>query len=146
MAKRAKPIPALKVVFDTNALFTEAAHFLVSKDVRDLVGSNSGHQDVKISWHLPEIVAFERTYQMREKALSLLPQIERVEKLLKHNLNITEQLLCSQVDQRVRDEAATLGFEISKLDPSKVDWPEVWRRAAFRLPPFDAKKEGNRAR
>lgn len=142
MAKKRKNIPTLKVVFDTNALYTDAAHFLVSKDVSDVIRDNSGHQDVKIIWCLPEVVVLERNYQMQAKACALLPHIERVEKLLGHKLNITEQQLKADVERVIKSQCEALELQRIELDPKKVDWPSMLRHAAFREPPFEAQKEG----
>src|ERR1035437_4801521 len=91
MAK--KNIPRLLVVFDTNALFTQAASDLVLPDIKRIVKDNSNHPDLSIEWCLPEVVIGERTYQMMGKAKELLPNMKKLEKLLGHNFAIDEDTL-----------------------------------------------------
>jgi len=93
MSKKKKSKPKLFVVFDTSVLFTQVAYNLVRSEVRQLIEMNSQHSDLSIKWYLPSIVIDERRYQMQNKAFELLPSIEKLEKLLGHNLNITKDIL-----------------------------------------------------
>ena len=142
MAKKTTRKPALKVVFDTNALWTDPAHHLLSKDCKEVIAQNSTHADVEISWHLPEVVLHERAYQMQEKALALLTHLDKVEKLLDHKLAITEDTLKSQVRKVIEDQRKQHKLVPVEIDNSRVDWKELSRRAAFREPPFEQQKEG----
>src|ERR1700722_2958937 len=92
--KRVKP-PHLRldVVLDTNALFTGSANYFLRKEVADLIEQNSKPSDLTIRWIVPEIVRHERHFQMLQAALQMLPTIERLERLLGHNLNITKEIL-----------------------------------------------------
>jgi hypothetical protein len=59
--KRIKPSRLeLKVLLDTNALYTGSASFLVRKEVADLIASNANLSDLKIEWVVPEVVRHER--------------------------------------------------------------------------------------
>jgi hypothetical protein len=90
MAKpKKRRTPELKVVFDSNSIFTDTAAFLFKRDVSDLIRANFSHPDLSIRWYLPEVVRCEREYQMRENGFALLSSIERIERVLGHNLNIT---------------------------------------------------------
>src|SRR5258708_4995143 len=140
--KKTNRRPALKVVFDTNALWTEPAHHLLSKDCKEVIAANSTHVDVEISWHLPQVVLHERTYQMHEKALALLTHIDKVEKLLDHGLGITGDTLKSQVRKVIEDQREKHKLVPVEIDNSRVDWKELSRRAAFREAPFEQQKEG----
>lgn len=92
-----KKIPEIKIVFDTNALFTKVAHDLFQKAIADLIKSESTRKDIKISWCLPKVVVHERQYQMQKAADELLPYLEKLQKLLGHNLNITKEILSKNV-------------------------------------------------
>jgi PIN domain len=140
--KKKQSVPALKVIFDTNALYTEAAHFLVSQDVSEMIQTNSDHQDIAISWHLPEVVLHEREYQMRTRAALLVPPLERVERLLGHNLGITGDHLKELVGKAVDRQKHDLKICPIVCDTKRVNWEELCRRAAFREPPFETQKEG----
>lgn len=87
--KRVKP-PHLEltVVLDTNTLFTGLAHFFLRKEVGELIEQHSQHPDLTVHWIVPEVVCHEREFQMFDQALLLLPHVEKVERLLGHNLNI----------------------------------------------------------
>ena len=101
MAKGKKKKPALKllVVFDTNILYTQVASDLVRVEVRKLIKENSSHSDISIKWFLPSVVIDERKYQMQKKAFELLPSLQKIEKLIGHQLNITEEILIQRIDE-----------------------------------------------
>ena len=73
--------PQLRVVFDTNILFTDSASDLVRQEAVNLI-KESTFPDLEIQWYLPEMVRHERQYQMQKRALELLPPIAKVERLL----------------------------------------------------------------
>ncbi len=112
--KRKKP--ELKVVFDTNVLYTQAASDLLKPDIIELIKLHADHQDLHVTWHIPEIVVHERQYQMIQKALDLLPNLEKLEKLLGHKLNITPEILEKRVEDAVRTQIKTNNLQ--RLPPS----------------------------
>src|SRR5258708_4345985 len=82
----------LRVVLDTNILFTDSASDLVRQEAVNLI-KESTFPDLEIQWYLPEMVRHERQYQMQKRALELMPPIAKVERLLGHRLAINEQML-----------------------------------------------------
>ena len=127
--------PQLRVVFDTNILFTDSASDLVRQEAVNLI-KESTFPDLEIQWYLPEMVRHERQYQMQKRALELLPPIAKVERLLGHNLAINEQLLVDSVEKVVSLRLEELGLLSLALNDSKVDWRCVALDAAYRRPPF----------
>jgi PIN domain len=136
MAKRTRQ--QLKVIFDTNILITENVAELVRKELIVFIGANAGHLDLQITWYLPEIVINERQYQMQEAARQLLPAISKIEKLLGHNLNITEAIVDERVRSVIDNSLATQGFTRLGFNSAVVDWQTLVSNAAFRKPPFEA--------
>ena len=134
--KKKKKTPEIKVVFDTDRLYTLSESELVRKDVHDLIVKNN-HQDVKIGWYLPDVVRHERTFQMQKVARKLLPNLERVERLLGHNFGITAALLEKQVEEVVKAKEEELGLTRLELDHSRVDWNRLMLDAVYRRPPFE---------
>jgi len=145
--RRRLRIPQLRVVFDTNALYTENEDRLVRLAVANLI-NESKFPDLEIQWYLPEIVRNERHYQMRKRALLLVPHIEKVERLLGHNLAITSESLLSGVEKVLAQRQQELDLLSLALDYNKVDWASVALDAAFRRPPFEEgdKEKGFRDR
>lgn len=127
--------PQLRVVFDTNVLYTGSASDLVRQEAVNLI-KESAFPDLEIRWYLPELVRHERQYQMQKRALELLPTIAKLEKLLGHNLAITEQTLIDSVEKAVSQRHEQLGLSSLALDDNKVDWQRVALDAAYRRPPF----------
>src|SRR5438132_267907 len=97
MAPRTKK-QQLKVVFDTNVLFTQVASDLLRAEVADLISKNATHADLQISWHLPAVVRDERQYQMAQRAFELLPSIEKLERVLGHQLGISGAILDERIN------------------------------------------------
>lgn len=133
--QRKYQIPQLRVVFDTNVLFTDSASDLVRQEAANLI-KESKFPDLEIRWYLPEMVRHERQYQMQKRALELLPPIARVERLLGHRLAITEQVLVDGVEKVVSQRFEELGLSNLALDCSKVDWGLIALDAVYRRPPF----------
>jgi PIN domain len=134
--KRSKP-PELKVVFDTSAIYTDSEAFLVKREVADLVRAASSHSDLRVSWYIPELARLEREYQMRENGFALLPAIGKIERVLKHNLNITKQIITDRVRSLVDEQLLELGVQVLRLDTHNVDWPRIITDAAHRILPFE---------
>lgn len=137
MAKSKRAKPELKVVFETSALFTKVAYELLSSGVKKLIELNSQHSDLSIKWYLPSIVVKERRYQMQCEAFSLFPSVIKLERLLGHNLNITEDILKSRVNEAIEKQLSKLGISTLDIDTSQVDWKSLISRAVYRLPPFE---------
>jgi len=107
----------------------------VAKEVSELI-IQSNYPDLEIKWYMAEIVQHERAYRMEEKAIGLLPSIEKLERLLGHNLNITEAIVRSRVQECIKQKKKELGLVALSLDYSLVDWGQIMLNAAYRLPPF----------
>ncbi len=137
MAKK-KQVPELKVLFDTNVLYTQMASDLVKPEVSTLITEHSTYTDHKVSWHLPAIVRHERQYQMEKAAMQLLPSLGKLEKLLGHNLAINESILKQRVSDAIATHLTSLCINIVEVDTSQVNWSEIILKAAYRQPPFDS--------
>ena len=132
--------PELRVVFDTNALYVTptsigSASDLVRQEIVDLIAT-ARYPDLEILWYLPEIVRHERQYQMQAEALKLRPAINKIERLLGHNLVLTDQVLLDHVATKIDDKEKELGLRELKVDHGQVDWKALTYAASYRLPPF----------
>lgn len=135
--KRVKPPHLeLKVIFDTSALFTGSASDFLRKEVTDLISHTSNLPDLTIRWIVPEVVRHERQFQMQEAASGMLPTIERLERLLGHNLNITKEILNARVKDAVDRQIQEHGIAVQPLNSTGVDWPRVILDASYRKAPF----------
>ena len=126
----------LKVVIDTNALFTGSSSNFLKKEVADLISQNSALPDLTIRWIVPEVVRHERQFQMQQAASQMLPTIEKLERLLGHNLNITKEILDARVKEAVDRQVQEHGIAVQPLNSTEVDWPRVILDASYRKPPF----------
>ena len=140
MAKKKpkKKSPELRVVFDTNVLFTGSAHYLINGRVKDFIAGAAGHTDLNLLWYLPDVVISERRYQMRLAAASLFPSIEKMERLLGHQLAITPEIVNDRIDRTIEEQLAAHDISKLSLDLDAIDWSDLIRRSVERLPPFDA--------
>jgi len=127
----------LRVVIDTNALYTGSASDLVRQEIANVIVEGK-YPDLDILWYLPEIVRHERQYQMQAEALKFRPAINRIERLLGHNLALTDAVLLDHVRTKIEEKETELGLQEIKLDHNLVDWPKLIHAAAYRNPPFEA--------
>lgn len=128
----------LKVVFDTNVLFTQVASDLLRADVAQLIAQHTEHSDLAVSWYLPAIVRDEREYQMVQRAVELLPSLEKLERVLGHQLGISEDILKQRITAIIDQHIQTHKLTVLPLDVSQVNWARLCNDATFRKPPFDS--------
>jgi hypothetical protein len=133
---KSKP-PVLKVVFDTNALFTRSGSALLSEQVSTIIRQPLAHTDLQITWCLPETVLHERQYQMETACLELLPYIGKLERVLRHNLNTTEDILKTRIKENVHRQIGEANIQVLALDAGQVEWDRLIHDAVYRHPPFE---------
>jgi hypothetical protein len=73
---------------------------------------------------------------MRTEALKLRPGINRIERLLGHNLALTDQVLLDHVRMKIDERETQLGLTEIKLDHDRVDWGGLIHAASYRIAPF----------
>jgi PIN domain len=133
---RKTKLPELKVVLDSNAIYNSSESYLLSHEVHDLICESARHADLIITWYLPETVRHERRYQMQRRGRDLVPPIQKLERLLGHNLNITEEIISQRIQEGIDRQIAELKIQILPVDSSKVDWDRIMLDAVYRRPPF----------
>lgn len=137
MVEKKQTTPKLLVVFDTSVLFSQVAHDLVCTEAKEFIKANSQHTDLNVQWYLPCIVIDERRYQMRSRAIELLPPVKKLETLLGHNLNITESILDDRINDAIEKQLGELQISKLDLDIDRVSWNKLIERATYRYPPFE---------
>jgi hypothetical protein len=128
--------PSLRVVLDTSALFTATASTFLRREVSELITEAERTSSLAISWYVPSVVRHERHFQMLMEARKYLPTIEKLERLLGHNLNITDHILELRVKEAVDSQVKELNLIVLEFDPKSVDWVQLSEDAVFRRPPF----------
>ena len=71
------------------------------------------------------------------RALDLFPSIEKLERVLGHNLAITADLIQSRVRETTRGQIDRYRIKVQQLDVNRVDWNRLIEDAAYRRPPFE---------
>lgn len=129
--------PSLKVVFDTNALYTGSASDLLNHEVAELIKENLEHPDLEISWCLPETVRHERQYQMINKGRVFLEPLQKLEKLLGHNLNITREIIEMRINDVIEKQIKEYNIQEISLNIESVEWKQLCFDSVYRHPPFE---------
>src|SRR5207237_81766 len=122
---------------DTNQLYTGSAAHLLRAELKKLIEESRSHTDIQIEWLIPEIVRWEREYQMTAAAQELLPTLGKLERLLGHNLGINEEILSSRVQDAIDKQVHELTLKVISVDVGAVDWTNLMVAAAFRHAPFE---------
>lgn len=128
----------LKVVFDTNVLYTQVASDLLRAEVAELLSQSIEDPNLTVSWFLPEVVLGERTYQMTGKATELLPGLGKLERVLGHNLGISPEIVRERIESTIERQCKAFKLHVLKVDYQKVDWPTLVKAAIERTPPFES--------
>jgi hypothetical protein len=140
MTAKPKKRLTLKIVLDTNQLFTESASDLLRRSLRDRIKENTKHADISIEWWLPDVVRHERQFQMQREAFKLIRHIKDTERLLGHSLGITSEILAARVEDAVENQIKELQITALPLKTSQVSWERVIEDAVYRRPPFEEGK------
>jgi len=135
--KRVKT-PAVHVVLDTNAIFTEAADRLISDSISNFILHDTKGLGLEISWYLPEIVRMERHNQMLERGIGLLTPLGKLEKLLGHSLAMNAEILEERVIAAIDRQLKLHDLKGVAVNYSKVEWEDLVARAVTKQPPFSA--------
>lgn len=130
----------IKVVFDTNIIHAESFYYLLRKEMSDLITKNSSLMDIKVVWYIPEIVLKERLYQMTKEGKKVLPHIEKLEKLVGHDLGIKQDIIEQKVNEAVGKQIEKYPLEVIKMDLSRINWESIIHNSINRLPPFEDNK------
>lgn len=130
----------LKVLFDTNVIYNHSSSDLLLKETAELIDKHSKPSDIEISWCLPETVLNERRFQMRKRSQELFPSLEKLEKLLGHNLAITSEIIERRIEEAITISLSKYNLRIYKIDTKKVNWENIMYSSSFRLPPFEDNK------
>jgi PIN domain len=140
MASRRQKLQ-LKVVFDTSAIWTIGESYLLRREISDLVDGNRGDAHLVLEWILPEMVMRERIYQMQKEAASLLPAVTRLERVIGHPFNITEEVLQRRITEAVERQITEHLLLIHPASYDRIDWLRLIGDSVSRRPPFDVKSE-----
>ncbi len=140
MAKQKQKLQ-VKIVLDTNAIWTGGESYLLRQEIADLVDANQGDIHLEIEWILPEVVLNERLHQMRREAFALLPSLVRLERVIGHPMNITEAVISQRISEAVDRQVADHKLVVRQASYGHVDWQRLVGDALNRRPPFEIKSE-----
>lgn len=135
--KKKKKNLELRIMLDTSVLYTGSSSDLLNTEILSLIKEYSSTPDLSISWYLPNAVVSEREYQMLEKGKQLLPSIQKLEKLLGHNLNINENIIHEKVKTAINQQIKTNAIKTITLNTNNVNWEILINKALFRNMPFE---------
>lgn len=127
----------LKVIFDTNAVYSRSEQYLLQHEVSDLIRDSVRHEGIDLTWVLPEIVRHERQAQMFKSVSTVFPQLAKLERILGAELGIAEEDIQRRIAAGIEQQAADLGLQIVGLDSGEVDWNRLMSDSVYRRPPFD---------
>lgn len=136
MAKT-KKVLELKIVFDTNVIYTGSSSDFFKNEISEIIKNYTTTNDLKISWYVPEIVVTERRFQMRKKGLELLPSLNKLERIIGHNLAITKEIIETRINETISKKIEEYALNIITLDLAKVEWDKIIYNACNRIPPFE---------
>lgn len=77
---------------------------------------------------------------MIKSGVKLLDSVEKIERLINHNLNITQTIIEERVDSNIKTQLSEKSIETIELDISEVSWNDLINNALKRSPPFEDNK------
>ena len=127
----------IKVICDTNFLYTDSSEFLSNKELKDLIHDSKSIPNYDIEWILPSLVVEERQFQMSKSLKKNINWISRIERITNKTYNITESLIDKSLTKLIAKEIKRVGFKIIALAEKKVDWHDIIYRSINRIVPFE---------
>lgn len=131
----------LRVVLDTNAVFTKTPTHLLSHDVANLIQSTVGQQGPALKWFLPETVYGERRFQMLARGDSLLAHLRTAQDILGRSLSVTKEDMEKAIEELLKAQVETFQLTVAPIDLTKVNWAALVDAAHRRIPPFEKNNE-----
>lgn len=132
----------IKIICDTNFLYTDTSDFLSNKELKDTIESSKHIPEYNVEWILPSIVRDERRFQISKSFKKNINWIKRIERLTNKKYNITESTIDKSVNNLIEKEVKHIGFKLIKLTSNNVDWDSIIHKSVNRITPFeDNKKE-----
>jgi hypothetical protein len=128
--------PSIHIVFDSNKLYTRELFELLPAELKRFVKSLNTKTSVNVSLYLPWVAKAERQFQMMSAARAILPDVNKVERLLGASFNVTEEKLDARIEDIISGQLREYGIEIIELDSANVKWQELIKQAVFRTHPF----------
>ncbi len=126
----------LKIVLDTNTIYSPSEGEFFAHRMKALVKSPRPHSTLSLEWYLPDIVLREREYQLRLKALDLQAKIKKLERYIGRSVDITPSQVRDSLRTELRRQSDELGFQIVPLSANQVAWDKLIEDSLDRNPPF----------
>ena len=135
---------SVHVVLDTNILHTKSPEFFVNSSLSAAIKRALAHHSLEIKWYLPSVVKAERQHQIMMSAVGLIKPVQTIAKLLDEDFNVSEDKLRGAIERRVARQIKDHELRDVELDPARVDWHEMIRRAVSRQAPFEKAQENEK--
>jgi len=127
----------LRIVPDTNIIYTERALQLLRNEVIEMIRSSADIDEYRIEWHIPRIVLDERQFQMNKSFGKHLDQVERLQELIGSNFDISKEKISRSINSKTDEIIKELGISTIELDYKKVDWEKMVSSSVQRKLPFE---------
>ena len=135
------PADDLRVVLDTNAIYSATTGYLLAYETQKLIEETRLDPHLNVSWYLPQIVLDERRYQIQQEAAKLRSSVRNLEKVIRHTSDLTDSLIQDRIASSVTDQVRKHGLVVCACDPRHIDWGRLMTDAVTRTPPFDPELE-----
>jgi len=126
----------LRVVFDTNPIYSDSATDVVRRSTATFLREYRKKERLQLRCFMPEVVREERRFQMFTKARATLRAMQKLECVLPGGLRISEEMLSEGIAAHIAKTLDDLGITTLALDTAKVDWNRVCLDVVRRDPPF----------
>lgn len=124
----------LKILLDTSVLFSPSPTLPINFELNKLISQSKNYTG--LAWYIPEIVVDERKYQLITTAEELFRATKTLEKLLGQSFEKKFDSITKRIDEVFDNVKNTNLLRIFELDNSKVNWHQIFKNSAYRLPPF----------
>ena len=133
--------PKLHILFDSSVAYSRVGHHLLGRDLSAFIFRSLESRDIITHWYLCSIVKQERRYQMVQEALTLLPALQKIGKLLGNEPGISEQMLNDKIDELIANGIKRHQLNEVGIDHDAVDWGKIIDDSVLRKPPFQREEE-----
>jgi hypothetical protein len=91
----------LRIVLDTNSIYTASSGYLLGYEISQMVRNTRGDDNLQLRWFVPQLVVDERRYQIRQQAIRLRGPLKDFERIIGREIGIDEATMIDLIDRNI---------------------------------------------
>ena len=126
----------LRVVLDTNAIYSAGGGHLLSLEMSELVKGTVSDQHLQVLWFVPDVVLAERHYQINKQVATLQSSVAKLERVLRRPFALKDEEVEQCITASINTQLEEHKLQVCSSDHSRIDRAALIDRAVSRAATF----------